>query len=47
MLQAAKSEAAARPAVPTFDPEDIAGLEVLVEKARLMLVLAEPAATDS
>lgn len=47
VLQAAKSEAAARPAVPTFDPEDIAGLEVLVEKARLMLVLAEPAATDS
>lgn len=42
--QAAKREAAARPAAPSLDPEEAAQLEVLVEKARLMLVLAEPAA---
>lgn len=38
--QAAKSEAAERVAVPTFDPEEIAQMEVLWEKIRLQLAFA-------
>ncbi|KAI7837303.1 hypothetical protein COHA_008867 [Chlorella ohadii] len=40
VLQAAKSEAAQRVAVPTFDPEEIQQMEVLWEKIRLQLAFA-------
>ncbi len=39
-MQAAKSEAAQRVAVPTFDPEEIQQMEVLWEKIRLQLAFA-------
>ncbi len=46
VLEAARRGAAARPAVPTLDPEDVAQLEVLVEKVRLILALGQPVSTD-